>query len=195
MVGITGSGKTVLARHLLALRRYTVVLDTKGLISWPEYERHSSLQSLVSSRSPRLLWRPSLLAVRDPKRVEINAFFWWVYERRRTTVYVDEVYGVTMGPWLPDGYHACLTRGRERDVETWNSVQRPALIPTAVLSEAEHLYAFRLRMPQDRDKLSQATGYELDELGALKKHEFLYVPLTGEPRGPFRLTLSPGPRR
>src|SRR4051812_28585848 len=63
--GQTGSGKTELARRLLWTRDYVVVLDTKGMMQWPEYEKHTSLASLTKSDAPRLLYAPNHLELYD----------------------------------------------------------------------------------------------------------------------------------
>jgi len=188
--GQTGSGKTTLARELLSHREYVVVLDGKGTIDWPGYERATTLQHLYDShpeKQPRLIFRPDYATLANERAMD--DFFRWVYDRRRTTLYVDETASVTRGDIFPFHYGACLMRGRERGVEVWSATQRPMRIPIIAQSEAEHAYIFRLRMPQDRQRIEQTTGIDADDIARLDKHFFLYAPQDGEIMGPHTLTF------
>ena len=156
IIGKTNSGKTFLAQKLLNDFQYVVVLDSKGTINWTGYKIYRSLKQLVKAREDKLIYRPNIKEVRDEKI--IDAFFFWVYERQRTCLYIDEVFAVVSGNSIPDGYHACLTRGRERDITLISSTQRPKRIPQEILSEAENLYIFKLRLENDRDKIEEIIG-------------------------------------
>lgn len=189
-VGQTGSGKTTLARKLLELRasagRHIAVIDPKGTLHWPEYELHRRLSSLVKARSPLLMYRPTWEELETGEAAD--GFFKWAYLREHTTVYVDETYAVTNGDTLPRYYLAALTRGREKGVEVWSATQRPMRIPQVVMSEAEHTYAFHLKMPQDRAKVESMTGLDESHM-RLPKHHFWYAPDSGEAVGPLKLHL------
>jgi AAA+ superfamily predicted ATPase len=185
-VGQTGSGKTTLARELLKQRRYVVVLDGKGLINWDECKLIRNFKQLGSEKADRIIWRPSHDELRD--EVAIDRFFEWVYLRGNTTCYVDEVMTVAGTQTLPPFYHGCITRGREHGVEMWSGTQRPTLIPQVIMSEAEHVFMFKLKMEQDRDKMAATTGIDPDAL-RLPKHQFYYAPQDDDVRGPLRLRL------
>lgn len=185
--GMTGSGKTTLARVLLRSRAYVVVVDFKGLIDWPGYEIHTSFHSLTTGKAPRLIYRPSYDEIQNEETQEL--VWQWLYMRGNTTVYVDETAAVTNGNLHPFYYGACLMRGREHGIELWSATQRPARIPSIVLSESEHVFAFRLRLPQDRERVEQLAGIEREKIELLPKHEFLYSPQDGDIIGPLRLNL------
>lgn len=187
-VGQTGSGKTTLARELLKQKRYVVVLDGKGLINWPEMQLVRTFSKLFNEKAPRMIWRPTHEELRDEEA--IDKFFEWVYLRGNTTVYIDEAQTVTNGQLLPNYYHGCITRGREHKVEVWSGTQRPTLIPQVIMSEAEHMYVFKLKLEQDRDKMASMTGIDSEALQAIPKHQFFYAPQDGDVRGPLRLRLS-----
>lgn len=187
-VGQTGSGKTTLARQLLKFRVFKVLVDFKGTLHWPEYRVHTSLAGLVKAREPGLIYRPSY---EESRNEVVQEQFWeWVYRRRNTTVYVDETAAITNGDQFPHYFGACLMRGRELGIEMWCATQRPMRIPQVVLSESEHVYAFRLRLPQDRARVEALTGIDQDRIHALPKHDFLYAPQDGSVMGPFRLDLG-----
>lgn len=185
-VGKTGSGKTTLAEHVCALRPYVVVLDPKGMINWDTYELHHKLETLVQSTEPRLIYRPVYEELQSPD--VMDAFFEWVYRRRNTALYVDEIYAVARGDQYPFHLGACITRGREVGVVVYSATQRPARVPQIILSESEHLYVFRLRLPQDRERIADITGLPPERL-FLPIFRFYYSPQDGEPIGPLKLKL------
>lgn len=186
-IGITGSGKTTVAEYLLRWRTYRVVLDVKGTITWAGYERHESLDTLMRSDGPRLLYRPAFEELENEE--VLDSFFRWVYLRKNCTCYVDEIQGVASATRYPLYLAACLQRGRERGVSLWASTQRPAKIPLIFLTESEHCFTFRLKLPEDRDRMEEVTGVAAETVAQLPKHFFLYTPLDGKPVGPLTLDL------
>lgn len=189
LVGQTGSGKTTLARYLLSTAQpYRVVIDYKGTLDWDEYSRCNNLKSLTKHKDKTLLYRPSLAeSVDDDAK---NRLWEWLYRRGNTTVYVDETAAATNGDVFPFYYGGCLMRGRELGIELWSATQRPTRIPQVVLSESEHVYAFRLRLPQDRERVEALTGIDRKQIAALAKRQFLYARQDSETVGPVTLKLS-----
>lgn len=186
-VGMTGSGKTTLAEYMLATRDYVVALDVKGLLNWPGYRVVTRFADAMRAEEPRIIYRPVYAELQSWDA--LDKFFEWIYQRHNTTLYVDEVYGVTQGPRFPYHLGACLTRGRERRVEVWAATQRPAFVPAIFFSEAEHMYCFRLQMPQDREKMYDVAGLDPDVLAELPKHHFLYARPDDDTIGPLKLNL------
>lgn len=185
IVGQTGSGKTYLAERILAFRAYCVVYDAKGRIAWPGWEVHTRLVDLKRSESPRLIYRPTYHELVDEEKV--NEFFAWVYDHESRTCYIDEIYAIAKGDNYPYYYGACLTRGREKDISIITSTQRPSRVPVVMFSESEHVYCFKLKMEQDRDRVEAMTGIDPDAIADLDKEYFYYCPQDGDISGPWRL--------
>jgi hypothetical protein len=164
-----------------------VAVDFKGTLNYPGFKVYTSLAKLVAAKEPKLTYRPDYAESVDET---IQERFWeWVYRRRNTTIYVDETAAITRGDLFPYYYGACLMRGRELGLELWSATQRPMRIPQVVLSESEHVYVFRLRLPQDRQRMEQLTGIEQERIHALPKLDFLYAAQDASIVGPLRLNL------
>jgi hypothetical protein len=176
--GWTGCGKTTLARYLLRLRTDVPVwvFDWKAQIDWPEYERYTSLEKFLRRNPARGIYAPNVKEHNNENYWD--AFFHACYRKKKIQIYVDEVYAVTKRNEIPDWYQACLTRGRQQGTSTYSATQRPKEIPQVVMSEAEHNYIFRLKMPQDREKVEKMTGVsaemQFNNL-SLEKHNFYYA--------------------
>jgi hypothetical protein len=203
LAGKTGSGKSFAARLLLewanhngrlVRRRHVLVYDAKGLLRWPGYHRVTRFERLFSAaqspaRYPRLIYAPRAEELRDSALHE--AFFRLAYERRNTTVYVDEVYAVVNGTEYPSSYHAILTRGREMNVPLFSATQRPKDLPQAIISESSCFYLFRLLLPQDRKKMAEVVPIDPDALRDVPDEHFWFY-RDGQSRavGPLRLQVG-----
>lgn len=190
-VGQTGSGKTTLAHEVCRLRPWVVAFDPKGMLDWPDYQVHTRLEPLTKDKHPRLIYRPTFEELDDAATVD--ASFEWIYERRNTVLYVDEIFAYAESDASPWYLRACLTRGRERGISVYIASQRPSRIPQVMLSESEHMYVFNLKLPQDRERMADVTGLDEEQL-KLPKHEFWYAPQVGEVAGPLKLSLTGKPK-
>lgn len=192
LFGQTGSGKTTLARAFLQERQHVVVLDTKRRIAWPGYAIFTDFRKLSDidpEKIERVIFKPSYNDTVANGGAIMNAFFRWVFERKRCTLYVDELADVANGDNFPFHYGACLREGRELGIEVISGTQRPTNIPQIAMSEAEHVYCFKLRMFADRQRVERLTGIPSDQIAALFKRQFLYAPQDGEIVGPLSLDL------
>lgn len=187
LVGMTGSGKSTLAKVLISPFRYVAVIDPKGLLDWEGFERVTRLKEVVKSKAEKIIYAPEAVELRNVDYVD--GFFRWVYERRNTFLYVDEVYAVSYRNEIPPHYHSILTRGRERGNGLLSATQRPMLIPTVIMSESENWYIFRLNMEGDRRKIEQAIGLPQEDIQALPKRIFRFVKADEDLQSPA-LTLS-----
>lgn len=187
LVGQTGSGKSTLAELLLRPFEYVAVIDPKGLLDWEGYDKQTDLKNVLKSKANKVIYAPNAEELRSEQH--IDAFFAWVYMRRNTFCYIDEVYAVSYRNEIPPHYHSILTRGRERGNGLLSATQRPMLIPTVIMSEAEQWYIFRLNMDSDRKKVEQSIGLDSGEVRMLPKRFFFYVKADEDLVSP-RLTIS-----
>lgn len=186
IVGRTGTGKTYLAKHLVREYKNVVALDTKGTLSIPNF---------VLVREPRNLHRiakNSNVVFRTPWRwsnEEFDNFFLWCIERGETIVYIDELYRVASEHTRPNSpLGAIATQGRELGVALWAATQRPSRIPTFLMSEAEHNFVFKLRLPIDRKRLEDLMEQEEPDWSELPSDRaFYYYSIRRGLTGPYQL--------
>lgn len=171
LVGKTGSGKTTLAEKLLTAWRYVIVLDVNGTVNFKGYKIVTSLPDLYECEFAKIIYRPNIYELNFET---FDDFFAFIYERKNTCVYVDEVFGVCgSAQKIPFYYRAILTRGRGRNIACISSTQTPVNVPHFILSQAENYFVFTLKMPQDREKIEKITGIPQSKIESLKKYEFI----------------------
>jgi len=161
IAGRNGSGKTFLAKNYLAGYENVFCLDIKGTLDWPQVDQDeltivTKLRDVTRCKTPKCIYKP---APEEMNPEFYDEFFKFIYERGSTIVWVDEVMGVTPNAQrIPFWYRAILTRGRELGVAAWSLSQRPSGINLLPISEARHVLAFDLNLPQDRKRLSEVSG-------------------------------------
>lgn len=158
IAGKTGSGKTWLARRLLARIPRLVVIDPKSTLADWNLKEPSDRDWNKFDRGEYGRYR-----IQSPVTSDLESWyddlFGYLYECGELTIYIDEAYAVTPpgqkpGKWLS----ACYTRGREKGIGVWSSTQRPAWIPLFMLSEADWFLVFRLSLEQDRKRIAALAG-------------------------------------
>lgn len=174
-VGKTGCGKTTLARRILQFYKHVVVLDVKGEMterSWPGFTIFEEFDQLVKAKDDvtRRIYQPNIYE-QEPEAYE--KFCRWVYLRKHTCLYVDEVLAICEhARQIPFHYKGILTRGRQRGIACFQATQTPMDVPHSILSQSEYYYVFYCKMPQDRDKLEKVTGIPKEAQTKLNDYEF-----------------------
>lgn len=162
-VGATGSGKSTLMKALLHGVKNVMVIDPKRTFVLPESYNATITTDRTTvenwdSESP-LIFRPGADVINDP--FAYDWFFYNAYERENTLVVVDEVYLLVKQNNMAPGYGACIQLGRERGVGVWHATQRPSRVPINIISESEDVFAFRLRNPNDQERIAEYTDYAI----------------------------------
>lgn len=176
-VGTTGSGKTTLAKAMMWGQKHVIVIDPKRTFTLPEsflpgfpaltldaetkkasgWEDNPKVADVVKFvtnwQGPGpLIYRPSVDETAEPDL--LDWLFYWILDRGNTLLYIDETTMATKKTQAPRGLMGCIQLGRERGVGTWCATQRPVNIPIICISEAEHMFTFRLRHPDDRQRMA-----------------------------------------
>lgn len=155
LAGKTGSGKTFLARHILASSPRLVVIDPKSMLTdWDLTDTNrDSLRALEEGEDVRL---------RVTKPENYLPVLARAYAARDVMIYIDEVYAVVPpGDKPPKEFTDVWTRGRELNIGAMAATQRPVWIPIVLMSEAENYFIFRLNMEEDRKRVTSFTDVAL----------------------------------
>lgn len=208
LIGMTGTGKSTLARELIKPFSNAHVFDEKGnlftLDKWSElgfslansideYKQLANEQieknGKIFFKYPKLIYVPAIFELEN---IDIyNDFFQFVYLRENTLCYVDEVYSIIpRGRSIPSYFKAILTRGRQKGITGLFAMQRPFDIPKVVLTETEKKYIFRLQDFDDRKRVYQYSGFSVETIGNLPDYHFLFSDLKGNIDKPLKLNLG-----
>lgn len=191
--GRTGSGKSFLAETYLNGFENVIVLDTKGYFEWKASTLpvpiFTKLEDLGGFGNGRAIYRPDF--------TELNlefyeSFFQWIYRRKNTIVYIDELMEVCPSPrTYPLHLKGILTRGREMNIGCWMSTQRPRDIPVLCMNQATHFFVFALQSEGDREAISRAVERKefLNNPGTFQDHIFWYYD-TSSTAAPKRAKLQ-----
>lgn len=155
--GKTGSGKSTLARLILRHYSRAVLVDPKGraaLDDWP-IVYGSAAFSATWPATPRVIVRPG---PGEDRRDWLNKIMWLIWSTGETGVCLDETIGVVDANRGSSGLDAVWSQGRELGITALVCTQRPSKIPPVIISEAEHVFVFRLNRADDRDAVSDTIG-------------------------------------
>jgi DNA helicase HerA-like ATPase len=201
LIGKTGCGKTTLARFLIEddAKPFSVTWNPKGsdaIFKW-DHKHVNSLSKLYDAADKeerRIVYTPHPYLAEDWKNQE--ELFYYIYEKKNRRFYIDEATSIKFGGVkIPEGLTALINRGREPGLSTMVATQRPSRIPMNILSESEHYYIFRLRLPQDRERVEDITGISVEDQESLEKYEFFYCSeeggvLLNEDGEPWKIKLN-----
>jgi ABC-type dipeptide/oligopeptide/nickel transport system ATPase component len=189
IIGKTGCGKTYLAQSLLdeavSNGAYIVVLDNKGLFgsekkivkgvetwvfTWRGAGLVDSFEGLYKASQmglKKIVYRPnSDLESNDKNAFDtvMNDFFWWIYRRENTLLYVDEGTSTTTPFYMPPGLTANYKRGRELGIGVWLSTQESVNVHNTAFSQADHYMVFRTQVQAHRDKMAGWMGDDVRKI-------------------------------
>lgn len=177
IAGKTGTGKTYLGQAYANGFPNVHVLDTKGTFKWgrvPVYRTFDKYRAAMDGKPGKAIYRP---IDKEMNGDFMDAFFEFVYNRRNTVAFVDELAQVSQlvgGDGVSPNWQNIMQRGRELNVGIFNLTQRPKRIPLLALSESEHTFCFRLRLDDDRDRMAEFMGDVVTKT-RLRKHGFIYM--------------------
>lgn len=199
LIGPTGSGKSVLARDLIARRRFAAIAVTKVRDStWADL-RWPMTRTWPPPRDGRwLVWPTS----RDPDQLIARQRFTFdrmladAFARGGYTILLDEVRHVSERLGLKGLCETLWLQGRSLGVGLVSCSQRPVWIPSEAVSQARWLVTFRTRDGRDVRRLAEASGHDGERIewvvGSLPPHAFVAVERDGPGAFVSRLPYRPG---
>jgi hypothetical protein len=189
LVGRTKSGKTTLARDILDIRSFVVVMATKpqdAALYAPLKDKGYVVKSSFDAADfsdPRVVFRPTL---DDPtargmaKQAEaFSDALIGIFAAGGWTIYMDEVRYLSQNLSLRNELDALWLQGRSLDVTIVAATQRPVSVPLNAFEQATHFFLWRTTDRQDRLRASEYVGVNapaaFETLPKLPQHETLYV--------------------
>jgi ABC-type dipeptide/oligopeptide/nickel transport system ATPase component len=165
IVGATGSGKSVLAKHFLPRLNRVVVIDPKHTFRLDGFKIRKGLPALGSNW--RMIYRPG-----KSEDGEMGDLFEQLFKLKNCTIYCDELATLTEKfPYATEVLGDIARTGRERHVSVWTALQRPRWV-RVFFAEAESMFIFNLRGEDDRDYMSKFTAEIVRE--PIEKFTFWY---------------------
>lgn len=168
ILGMKGSGKTTLAKKLVANRRRLLVLDPNG-----EYR-----DGLIFETFDDLLaWE----SVDDPDRRyicrfesddEIGAALRFAWDTRGWLIVAEEVDLLCSPASIDADFSRIIRHGRHRQLDLIAVSRRPAEVSKLLTSQSDEIISFRQLEDLDLDYLRRR-GFDPAKLAALERFEYL----------------------
>lgn len=163
IIGTTGTGKTFLTSRLVDYRNYVAILRTK-----PDDVKFKGFKTVRDGKaldSPGKT--PKLLIVPDFRRQKVVAaeVFDTVWQMGGWTLVIDELFYAHDVLGMKAYIDMLLTQGRSKKISVVVGMQRPVNVTRFALSEATHIFSFRLEGRDQKtireissDAFAEATG-------------------------------------
>lgn len=184
-LGPTGSGKSVLAKAILAGQRNCIIVDTKRTEDWSEVAEVVTERDVFRCGRGRYVYRVSGDFLVNPALPA--KFFQWALRSGGRVIYVDELLDIIPTPQLK----ILATQGRAAGVGLWTATQRPSGVPLYTISETQHMFVFYLRLERDRERIEDATSGSFIPWDNMRnpKYQFVHVDESGDVTGPTFLRI------
>ena len=169
--GTTGTGKSFLCENYLRGYDYVIKLDTKneteerreqGLSPWSGLQENVDftvtydVEELPFIETKKIIFVPPY----DFSQADYNKFFYWVFLRKNTILWIDELMSFTTANSYPIELKRLYTQGRSKNIGIWACTQRPSGIPLIVPANCHYFFIFDLTWEKDRKTIVQNTGQE-----------------------------------
>lgn len=189
--GKKGSGKSVMARNLFDSFPYDrLVIDVTGDVSADLRRDGVKFTKLTPDALP--LRFPSrgpdgepVTAVLVPDMgdereamAQMDRALGLALDNRKTLAWVDEVGAATRNGITLPNLRRALHHGRHKQITLLLCGPRPKDIDPLCVSQADHVFIFRMPNPADRKRIAENIGWPPDRLDAavheLQLHEYLW---------------------
>lgn len=186
MIAATQSGKTTLARAILPLRRYVVMLATKNkdpVID--EFRRDGYIVQRewtpIPVAYPRVILKPPLEDAdhMDDQRQAFKACLHDAFRSGGWTIYADEVRYLTQNLQLQHQMELLWLQAASAKSSIVALTQRPAWVPLELYNASTHIFLWSENDHRNLKRLSELDGANTDlirwQLPRLRDYEALYV--------------------
>lgn len=175
IIGKRGSGKTYLARKLIAEHQRLFIYDvmseyTEGVIFGPEdWPTLAAFWKRVYRRPFRIIYRP----IEDEAEMQVLARL--IYALGNVTFLVEEVDTVAQSYSIPYMFRRIIRRGRHRDITLIGVTPSPYGIHRDLTRQAKEIYIFRTNEPRDIAYLKDLLRSDIEaRLSQLDQYQYAY---------------------
>lgn len=194
ILGPTGCGKTTLALDVVEIRTYVLGIFTKPRdplldeLAGRGWRTTKKLDIQVQDGvvvDRRLAFHPvfssGTIREKEVRQAEaVRSAFDYVFDAGSWCVFADEGVWLTQHLGLAREMQAFWYQGRTSDISLVLLAQRPAWIPKAAYSQAEHVFFFHTADRDDQKRFADlGGGVDTDAVrgivAGLDDHQFLYV--------------------
>lgn len=181
ILGKTGSGKTVFAKHMLSKiegRMRIVIVDPKEdwLLDASKWAKGRNKGSILAPRLVRKFNPGYLVQCIQPDEhedIHFAAFCMSALKMRNTFFYFDETEGIATANFVPFHIRRIWKTGRSLNIGAWVSSQVPSGIPRLFKSQAEKFFVFKVG-EEDIDLAAKLAHVSQAEIQALANYEYFY---------------------
>ena len=174
VIGKRGSGKSLLAKHLISKTNRLVIYDIMSEyidgVTFDDTIRSGLVEfwRQVYQGDFRIIYRPL-----NPKR-EIDWLAEAVFALGNLTFVVEEIDSVCTSFDMPRPIQAIVQRGRHRNIEMIGVTPAPFGIHRDLTRQAKSIYIFKTNEPRDIQYLSRLLGEGIEtKLAALEQYQFV----------------------
>ena len=172
LVGKTGSGKSAAAQKLVwdqlpDVVYYDMTGEEEDKLNAPVLRSLDDVATALFPDDPRDELTKFVYSPEVPTYEGFERLCELVYKHGNIHLIADELMAVyrennSVRP-TTDHHLKILTNGRKRGVGMTGATQRPVNVPLEAMSEAEHIFTFKLKIPDDRDRMARICGPVVDD--------------------------------
>ena len=188
ITGMTGSGKSQLARFLLGSGGFPKVIVQDGKhefeapYEWGEEGKGFAITDdlyevdSLFKKFHKVIWRPDVEDLEDPSNWHrLDELYDFVYQMGDMVLYDDEASMSCTTFKYPTVKKRLLKQGRSKGISVWNVTQAPVGIPNDFMREASHAFIFYLNAESDREKVSKNYGKRIMKMNDLDEQFLDYM--------------------
>lgn len=182
ITGMTGSGKSQLARFLLGAGGFHRVIVQDGKhefeapTEWGEKGKGYAVTDdmyqvdKLFKKFGKVIWRPDVEDLEEPNNWHrLDDLYDFVYQSGNMILYDDEASMSSNSHKYPRVKKRLLKQGRSKGVSCWNVTQSPVGVPNDFMREASHAFIFYLNAESDRQKVALNYGNRLMKMNEAKE--------------------------